>query len=158
MSGTVHGNRPAGRAGILAASGVVLLLAGCGGTEPASDATTGTPAATTSAAGASSGDFCAQAADLDERVDVAVSELDEGPSISEAFRRLTAELRAVEPPAAIADDWATMADGLDRMADAIADVDLADPSTLGALDDAEGDLSAAADRVDAHLRTECGIN
>jgi hypothetical protein len=154
MSGTVHGNRSAG---LIAASGVVLLLAGCGGTDPPPDATGGTSAATTSAAtGSGDGDFCAQAARLDDRVDVAVSELDEGPSVSGAFRRLTAELRAIEPPAAIAVDWETMADGLERMADAIADVDLADPTTLGALDAAEGDLSAAADRVDAQLGEECG--
>ncbi|WP_138731829.1 hypothetical protein [Modestobacter excelsi] len=154
MSGTVHGNRPAGRACVVAASGVVLLLAGCGGTDAQSDASAGTSAATASSGG---GDFCAQAADIDDRVDVAVSELDEGPSIAEAFRRLTAELRAIEPPAAIAVDWQTMADGLEHMADTIADVDLADPSTLGALEDAEGDLSAAADRVDARLQDECGI-
>ncbi|WP_171058012.1 hypothetical protein [Modestobacter altitudinis] len=49
-----------------------------------------------------------------------------------------------------------MADGLERMADAVADVDLTDPSTLDALDDAEGDLSAAGDRVETHLREECG--
>lgn len=155
MSGTVHGTRPAGRVGVVAASVVVLLLTGCGGDEPGSDASPATSAATTETASGDT-DFCARAAGIDDRVDAAVSELGDGPSIPEAFRELTAELRAVEPPAPIATDWATMADGLERMADAIADVDLADPSTLDALDDAEGSMSAAGDRVETYLRDECG--
>ena len=43
------------------------------------------------------------------------------------------------------------------MADAIADGDITDPTTLDALDAAERDLSGAGDRVDTYLRDACGI-
>ena len=43
------------------------------------------------------------------------------------------------------------------MADAIADGDITDPTTLDALAAAERDLSGAGDRVDTYLRDECGI-
>jgi hypothetical protein len=102
-------------------------------------------------------DFCRQAADIDERVDAAVSDLGDDPSLADVFRRLTEELRAIEAPAPVADDWESMADGLERMADAFADGDFSAPSSLDALDAAEGDLTAAGDRVDTYLRDECGI-
>ena len=158
MSGTAHTNRIARRAGV-AAAGVVLLLAGCGGGDSQSGAAE-TPATTTAAetpAPAGDADFCGQAAGIDDRVDAAVSNLRNDPSIVDAFRQLTAELRAIEPPPSIAADWEAMAGGLERMADAFADVDVTDLSTLDALDDAEGDLSAAGDRVETYLRDECGI-
>jgi hypothetical protein len=158
MSGTVHVNPIAGRAGVAAAA-VILLLAGCGGGNSGSDAAA-SPAATTGAetpAPSGAADFCDRAADLDSRVDAAVSDLGADSSIPDAFRQLTVELRAIEPPARIADDWETLANGLERVGDALADVDLTDPSTLGALDDAGTALSAAGDRVDTYLRDECGI-
>jgi hypothetical protein len=154
MSGTVRRNRTASRAGV-AAAGVVLLLAGCGsGNSPSGAA--GTPAAETTAPPGDA-DFCDQAAAIDDRVEEAVSDLGDDASIPDVLRELTVELRAIEAPAPIAADWETMAGGLERMADAIADGDITDPTTLDALDAAEGDLSEAGDRVDTYLRDECGI-
>jgi hypothetical protein len=158
MSGTVHGNRTTCRAGVAAAA-VILLLAGCGGGKSRSDAAA-SPAATTAAetpepSGAA--DFCDRAADIDHRVDAAVSDLGDNPSIPDAIRQLTVELRAIDAPAPIAADWETMAAGMERLADAFADVDITDPSTLDALDAAQSDLSAASDRVATYLHDECGI-
>jgi hypothetical protein len=154
MSGMVRRNRTAGRAGV-AAAGVVLLLAGCGSGDPRSGAA-GTPAAETTAPPGDA-DFCDQAAAIDDRVDAAVSDLGNDASIPDVLRELTVELRAVEAPAPIAAEWETLAGGLERMADAIADGDITDPTTLDALDAAERDLSGAGDRVDTYLREECGI-
>ena len=156
MSGTVRSNRIACRAGA-AAAGVILLLAGCGGGDSGSGAAATPTAATEATAPSGVSDFCDQAADLDGRVDAAVADLGDDASIPDAFRELTAELRAIEAPAPIAADWETMAGGLERMADAIADGDITDPSTLDALAAAEGDLSGASARVDTYLRDECGI-
>ena len=155
MSGTVRSNRIACRAGA-AAAGVILLLAGCGGGDSGSGAAATTDTTTTAPSDVS--DFCDQAADLDGRVDAAVEDLGDDASIPDAFRELTAQLRAIEAPAPIAADWETMAGGLERMADAIADGDITDPSTIDALAAAEGDLSGASARVDTYLRDECGMS
>jgi hypothetical protein len=155
MSGMVHRNRTACRAGV-AAAGVVLLLAGCGSGDSRSGAA-GTPAAETTAPPGDA-DFCDQAAALDDRVDSAVSDLGNDASIPDALRELTVELRAIEAPAPIAADWETLAGGLERMTDAITDGDITDPTTLDALDAAERDLSGAGDRIDTYLREECGIS
>ncbi len=156
------------RAAVAAAAAVVLLTA-CGGDggDPASDATPTPSAAETGATGtgdagtgsASGGEeFCAQAAGLDERVDEALSGIGDGdPSVTDAFRRVAEELRAVEAPAPIAADWEALAGGLDRMADAFTDLDVTDPGSLTALEDVEGQLSTASENVDAYLRDECGI-
>ena len=130
---------------------------GCGGEDPtSSDAAADTSAAASDTASDTA--FCDQASGIDDRVDAAVADLDGAGSMPEAFRRLAEELRAIEAPASLAADWATMAGGLDGMADALADVDLTDLSTLEALDAAEGDLSDASTHVETYLHDECGID
>jgi hypothetical protein len=144
---------PAYRAG-LAGLAVVAVLTACGGNGEDSSAG-GDPAPSTAARSADGGDFCSQAAGIDQRVDTALSGLDDGDaSLVDGFRQIAVELRGITPPSAIASDWAAMAAGLDRMADAFADFDLGD---LGALDRAEGDLTAASNRVEDYLSDECGI-
>lgn len=136
-----------------AAAAAVLVLAACGGDD-------GAPASSGAAAGAtgSGDDFCSRAAGMDERVDTALADLDGGvPSVPDALHQVAQELRDVDPPAAIAADWESVAGGLDRMADALSDTDLTDPASLEALEAAEEDLTAAGDRVDAYLRDECDI-
>jgi hypothetical protein len=149
--------RPTARrrlAGVVAAA-VVVSLAGCGGTgEESATQAPGTAAATT----ASATGFCDQAAGIDERVDAALPGPDGGdPSVADVFRQLAVELRAIDAPTAIAPAWAAMAAGLDRMADAFADLDMTDPDSLGALDRAEQDLTAASNEVEDHLSDECGL-
>jgi hypothetical protein len=137
------------RAGVVGAAAVVLLTAcgGGGGGSNQADAPV-TPAA---------GDFCSQAAEIDERVDSALSDLDGGDaSLSDAFSQIAVELRAISAPAEITSDWEAMAAGLDRMADALADLDITDLDSLESLEEAEGDLSTAGDNVEAYLGDECG--
>ncbi|SFO72778.1 hypothetical protein SAMN05660464_0793 [Geodermatophilus dictyosporus] len=133
------------------AAAAAVLLAACGG--DADDTTA--PAATRAATAPAGQGFCEQAAGTDERVEAALADLGDA-SLTDVVRELAADLRSVEPPAAIAGDWDTLAGGLDRLADSLADVDLTDPGSLTALEDVAGDLDAASDRVDAYLRDECG--
>ena len=145
----------------LLGAAAVVLLAGCGGGGYGSSSSATTSAAeaagTTGAAGNS--EFCTKAADIDQRVDDGLAKLDnEDFSLSDGFRQLADELRALDAPAAISSDVAALGDGLDRMADAVDNVDITDPGTLAALDDADGKLSAASDKVQTFLSDECGID
>jgi hypothetical protein len=138
----------------------VLLFAACGDsgddTSPADVAAESDEADATG--GGSEADFCTQAAGIDQRVEEAMSDAGgEDPSVASAFREIAEELRAIEAPSAISSDWSAMAGGLDRMADALAEVDLTDPGSLSALEEAEGGLSEASSNVEDYLRDECGI-
>jgi hypothetical protein len=82
---------------------------------------------------------------------------DDDPSVSEAFHQIATELRGITAPEAITADWESMAAGLDRMADAFADLDITDLDSLDSLDQAEGDLTEASTNVDDYLSEECGI-
>jgi hypothetical protein len=154
MSPTVFPTRTPFRAAVAGAA-VAVLLTACGGDDGGTGS--GSPG-TARAAGDSTADgFCSEAADLDERVDAALSDLDGGDaSVVDAFRQIAIELRGISAPAEIRADWTAMAAGLDRMADAFADVDITDLDSLDSLDDAEGDLTEASTRVEDYLDSECG--
>jgi hypothetical protein len=146
----------------LAGAAAVLLLAACdgGGRSTAADSPApsgaGDSSGTTAAAGAS--EFCSRAAGIDQRVDAALSDLDDDiPSLPEVFRQIADELRGISAPAEITADWEGMATGLDGMADAFADFDITDLDSLDALDQAEGNLDAASTNVEEYLSDECGL-
>jgi hypothetical protein len=148
-------------AAALAFGAAVVLLTACGGDDPAADrAAEPQPTNSATAPGTTgAADFCDRAAGIDERVDAALSDLDNDvPSVPEAFTQLAVELRGIDPPEAISADWAAMSAGLDRMAQAFADVDITDLDSVQALDAAEGDLSSASDHVTDYLKDECGID
>ena len=104
-------------------------------------------------------DFCTRAAGIDQRVDAALSDLEgDDPSVPDAFRSIATELRGIDAPDAISSDWEAMATGLDRMANAFADIDdITDLDSIESLDRAEGDLTAASTNVDNYLGDECGL-
>jgi hypothetical protein len=162
MSRTVRPIPIVYRAGVGGAA-VLLLLTACGGagrtaTDPPDR--TGVAAAEASAPTAESGApaFCSQAAGIDQRVDSALSDRDDDlPSLPDAFRQIAGELRDIAAPAEITSDWEAMANGLDRMADAFADLDITDLDSLDALDHAEADLTEASTRVERYVDDECGI-
>jgi hypothetical protein len=145
-----------------AGAAAVVLLTACAG---AGEKTATAPPQTASAAGGGAShtavapaavDFCRQAAGIDARVDAALSDLDGGhASLPDAFHQIATELRDISAPAAIASDWQAMAAGLDRMADALADVDITD---LHRLEAAEGDLTTSSGKVDSYLGAECGTS
>jgi hypothetical protein len=160
MSRTVRPTASLCRAGVAGAAAVVLLTA-CGGDGGAS--ATNSPEATSTVAERSAtpgaATFCAQAAGIDQRVDSALSDLEgNGPSVTDTFRSIATELRGIDAPDAISSDWAAMAAGLDRMADAFAGIDdLTDLDSIESLDRAEGDLTTASSNVDTYLSDECGL-
>ena len=146
------------RASLLGAA-AVTLLAGCGGGGYGSDSSATTGAADTATTGASSdSEFCTRAAEIDQRVEDGLDKLDDDdPSVADAFRQLADQLRGLDAPDAISSEVAALADGLDRMAEAFDGIDITDPETLTALDDAQGNLDTASEKVDAFLKDECGI-
>jgi hypothetical protein len=147
---------PHARSAVLVGA-ALLSLAACGGGDDDASSSSETGAAQSTAASGTS-DFCTQAAGIDERVDTAMSDLEgDDPSVQDAFRQIAEELRAMDPPEALASDWDAMAGGLDRMAEAFADFDITDPESLAALEDAEGNLTTASENVETYLRDECGI-
>jgi hypothetical protein len=146
----------------LAGAAALVLLTACGGDGGSGGSAAGSSTAESEAAGSSaaggSDEFCTQAADIDKRVESALSDLEgDDPSVADAFQQVSEELRGIEPPEAIASDWEALAGGLDRMAAAFADFDITDPDSLAALEAAEGDLTSASDNVETYLRDECGI-
>jgi len=163
MSRTLHRSVPPWSRTLSGAAALVLLTA-CGGTGGygASDAGSSTSAAESEAADTSAvagqDEFCSQAAEIDKRVESALSDLaDDDPSVADAFQKVGEELRGIQPPDEIASDWDALSAGLDRMAAAFADFDITDPDTLAALEGAQGDLTKASDNVETYLRDTCGI-
>ena len=146
-----------------AGAAAVLLLTACGGdgggnaSESPQTSSAGADESDATAA-PDAADFCSQAADIDDRVDAALSDLDDGDaSLSDAFHQIAVELRDITAPDAIRSDWDAMAAGLDRMADALADFDITDLDSLEALDEAEGNLTTSSNNVETFLSDECGI-
>ncbi len=159
MSRTVRPLPGACRAG-LAGVAAVLVLTACGGER--GNTASGSPETTRVAGGdaetSSTDDFCSRAAGIDERVDSAMSDLaGNDPSVAAVFRQIAAELRDITAPPAIRSDWTAMAAGLDRMADAFADLDLTRLDSIESLDRADGDLTETSARVEDFLAAECGL-
>jgi hypothetical protein len=149
------------RPGLAGAAALVLLTA-CGGGGygggSSAESTAAEGSATETSAGSGQGDFCAQAARIDERVDSALSDVaKDDPSIADAFHQLADEIRAVEPPEEIAADWKTQADGLDRIADTLPGIDITDPDSLAKLEDLDQGLTKASENVTTYLHDQCGI-
>jgi hypothetical protein len=92
--------------------------------------------------------FCEQAGELSERV----GEMDD-PS-SEDFSQAVSDLRDIEPPEEIAEDWDRALDAFEAIA-GLGDEEI-DEDLLAQLDDPE--LAAAGDRVDEYLTEECGVS
>jgi hypothetical protein len=156
-------SRTLSRCGAAAAGAVaVVLLAACGGSGGGGKSASSSPATAGTAQGSTTlpadQEFCAEAKGIDQRVESALSDLGgDGTSVPDGFRQIAVQLRAIDAPAEISADWAEVAAGLDRIAAALGDVDITDPSTLSALDAAEGDLTNASARVDQYLSDQCGI-
>ena len=152
---------PALRTGLSVAAAVVLLSA-CGGSDEdgsASGASESSPSASETAAAADS-EFCTEAGAIQERVTASFTEADPS-SLGQVLQEGVAEIRGIEPPAEIASDWAALADGLEQIAVAFADIDLTDPAAQQELGqkvaELQGPLDTASTNVENYLRDECGI-
>jgi hypothetical protein len=138
----------------------VLLLTACGGSDgnEAAPSSRSTTAATSSPQADS--EFCTEAASIQERIGATFDESDPS-SLSQVLEEGAAEIRAIEPPPEIADDWNTLADGFEQIAAALADVDLNDPaaqqSLQAQLGQLQAELTTASANVQKYLAEECGI-
>jgi hypothetical protein len=148
------------RSGLSVAAAVVLLAA-CGGSDEGGSASgsSESSASETSAAAADS-EFCTEAGSIQERVSASFTEADPS-SLGQVLQEGVDQIRSIEPPAEIASDWAALADGLEQIAVAFADVDLSDPAAQQELGrkvaELQGPLDTASTNVENYLRDECGI-
>lgn len=93
------------------------------------------------------GGFCDQADSLNQTFD----EVDD-PTSAE-FGEALDRIRAMDPPAEIADDWDQLVSALDAFQDI--DLENPDPEALAAFDSEE--MQQASDRIDEYMSEECGI-
>ena len=141
----------------------VVLLSACGGSDEGSSAASSSaaePSASESSAEATPSQFCTEAAAIQEKVTASFDEQDPA-SLGQVLQEGATEIRAIEPPAEIADDWGALADGLEQIAGAFADVDITDPAAQQQLGqkiaELQGPLDSASTNVENYLRDECGI-
>jgi hypothetical protein len=147
------------RNGLSVAAALVLLTA-CGGSESDSASDTGEAAPTTSESGADS-EFCQEAAGIDERLSSTLENPEDPTALPQALQEAAAEIRAIDPPEEIADDWNALADGVEQIAQVFASIDVNDPNAVAQFEQQvgqlESELSSASTNVENYLRDECGI-
>ena len=154
----------------LAGAAAVVLLTACGGSgddEPA--AASSTPAPATSSSAPSSGpaepdpaaqEFCGQISaaftELESSLGAATPEEAAG-QLPEVVTRL----EQVEAPADVAGDWNALLDGLRRLSDTAAGLDLGTPEGQQAFADAEAEVSAglgeAQTGLSDYVTTNCTL-
>jgi hypothetical protein len=156
---------------VAAAAAAAVLLTACGGGDGGDDAASSSSAASSSEAPESSesseapeadSEFCQEAADIPERVGSSFTEASDPAALTESLQNAAGEIRAIEPPDEIAEDWTNLADGLDQAATALDGVDLNDPEAAAQvqadLQELQGQLQTSGTNVEAYLRDQCGID
>src|SRR5215218_1532218 len=123
-----------GRTGLSVAAALVLLTA-CGGSgDEDKDASAATESTTTSSAPESSADagsseFCTQAAAVQERVGATFSGGSDPANLPQVLQEAATQIRAIEAPDELADDWTAFADGIEKIAGA-AQIDFNDQAAV----------------------------
>jgi hypothetical protein len=155
------------RSGLAAAAAVVLLTA-CGGSGDDTTASERTSSSSSSSASETTensapqanSEFCTQAAAVQERVAASFTGQTDQGSLGELFQQAADEIRAIEPPAEIADDWTTFADGIGEIA-AISQIDFNDPQAVQEWQQQAAAIQAqfepAFSSVETYLADECGL-
>lgn len=157
------------RSGLAAAAAVVLLTA-CGGSDEDSTASESTSSSSSSSSSASEttensapqadSEFCTEAAAIQERIAASFTGQTDQGSLGQLFTQISAELRAIEPPAELADDWAQFSQGVDEIA-AISQIDFADEAAVAEwqaqVAQIQTEYGTAFTNVDTYLTTECGL-
>jgi hypothetical protein len=144
----------------------VVLLAGCGGSGSTASASSTTAAASSHAASSSAPlartPFCQESTKtLTELAPAFTSSESDPTKLGAILQKAAAQVRAIQPPAAIAADWKTLADSLDQFASSYSGVDPRNPASASAFAARNttlmGSLSAAAGHVETYLSTNCGL-
>jgi hypothetical protein len=152
------------RSGLSLAAAVVLLAA-CGGSDGEDSASSESSASSSSAAGSSAdqsdSEFCTQAAGALDQVEPAFTGSQDPADLAPALQNAADEVRAIEAPPEIQDDWTVLADGIEQFAQAVAEVDVNDPASQAALQERitalSGGLTTSATNVQNYLAEECGL-
>ncbi|MCZ2859163.1 hypothetical protein [Blastococcus sp. VKM Ac-2987] len=169
------------RAAVLPAATALALLAGCGGSDDEdTTASEETSAAETSAAEQTGSDetgspgtgseqtategagseFCTQASTIQDRISGSATAGDP-TDLPRVFRAAAEEIRSIEAPEELTPDWTALADGAERFASTLENIDLTDPNALATLQQElaplEQELSQASSNVETYLAEECGL-
>jgi protein-tyrosine-phosphatase len=151
----------------LAGAAVAVLLTACGGgssndSASSGSATTSSSSSSSSSAAAAGTDFCQKAGHLVDQIQNADINTEDLSQIGPFFQQAAAGIRSIDPPAEIAQDWNTLADGIEQLGNAAADTDFKDPAQAAAFQQTatqlETQFSTASDNVDNYLKSQCGID
>ena len=142
----------------------VVLLTACGGSnakDSASSASTTKASASTTSADAAGSDFCIKAASALNSVEPALTGSENDPAtLGPALQHAADQVRAIKPPSEISSDWASLADGIEQIAQIVVRDGTADPTSasaqqkIGAL---VGQLTTSAASVQTYLSEKCGL-
>ncbi|MGY2083648.1 hypothetical protein [Blastococcus sp. SYSU DS0539] len=167
------------RSGFVPAAVALVLVTGCGSSddgdttasEETSASATETSAPETTAPETSPAEdtgsedagsrFCREATSIQERLTGSAGAAGDPRGLPQIFREAAEEIRSIEAPAELAPDWNALADGAERFASTLQDVDLTDPNALATLEQRlaplEQELNEASTNVQNYLVDECGI-
>jgi hypothetical protein len=151
------------RSGLTAAAAVVLLTActGSDGDDAASSESSASSSSAESSASRTGSGFCTQAAVALQQVEPAFSGQGDPASQAPALHEAAEEVRAIDAPPEISEDWIALADGIEQFSQAFADVDVNDPASASAFrqrtTEIVGELTTSATNVETYLAEECGI-
>lgn len=154
------------RGGLVAAT-AALLLTGCGGGSKDDTASTETTTSSSSSAAETTentapqadSEFCTEAAAIQQRVTASLTGQDQS-DLGDIFQQASEEIRDLEPPAEIADDWAAFADGIEEFA-AISQIDFTDQAAYQQWQQQAVQIQTkygqAFGAVQTYLASECGL-
>jgi ABC-type transport system substrate-binding protein len=156
------------RGGLVAAAAAVLLTA-CGGGSKDDTASSETTSSSSSSSSASEttentapqadSEFCTEAAAIQERVTASLTGQDQS-DLGAIFQQAAQEIRGIEPPAEIADEWASFADGIEEFA-SISQIDFNDQAAYQQWQQQAIQLQQkyepAFTAVQTYLSTQCGL-
>lgn len=151
------------RVGFAVAATLVLLTA-CGGSDKgtsASSSTTASSKASATTAQAAGSEFCTQAAGVESSVGSAVTDSSDPAAVKQALQTAVAKIRAIHPPSEIASDWSALADGVEQLSTAFANVDVSNQAAVASFEKSastlEQQLSGPSANVEKYLADKCGL-
>src|SRR5215218_5998981 len=144
------------------ATAAVLLLSACGGSEDGDSAaettaSSSSAAETTSAAPQADSEFCTQADDFGNSISSSFNSNDPA-QLTQNLQDAADGVRAIEPPAEIADDWNALADGLEKVATTLDGADINDPEVAAEVQTDLQALQEPSTNVQTYLQEQCGID
>jgi hypothetical protein len=153
---------PLHRVGLSVAAALVLLTA-CSGSDKQNSAASSTKASSASAtsAQAAGSEFCTQAAAIQSSVGSAVTDSSDPATVKQALQTAVAKIRAIHPPSEIAADWSALANGVEQLATAFANVNVSDQAAVASFEQTAGNLekqlSGPSANVEKYLGDKCGL-